>query len=163
MGSVITEGITRDVLLAGRIHLSSVDLPTITERLDAAAWAFIHAHNRNRRDERGRLRSLPPKEARRNLYGDLIGIWIELPEINRLPGVTFSFIAVSSEQWTGRFVGFTQAFAGAVADYVSLQAGESEDWRGLIKTLRRIQTNGVNVRDGLRAVGIPAFVKRFNV
>lgn len=138
---VVSASAAHDILSAsGFADPEAGEIQEIAERLDEIARSLITDHYLNRRGSQGRERSLPAKEVRQRLYADLEGIWIDLPGVSELPTVVYS----RKRQYEGRFVQFTRAFAGLVADHVDTAIGKSDErlWRGLIRTMRTLQNKG---------------------
>lgn len=152
---VITREKAESILRAAGIVLEGGDLSMAAQYLNEIARSLITNRHMARKDERGRTRTTLGSAARLELFGNLVGAWIDYPGVHRLPGVTYNDI---TGRYSGPFVTYLQGFCSAVAFYIKQQiAGDAhrqEAWRGVVRSLENIARNGVHVRDGLRMLGI---------
>ena len=155
--SVLSTDAVRAILREAGIRPSGNQLGVIAGELDGIAAAFLSERYFTGRDKRGRPRAVLGAKLRKQLFGDLYGVWIEFPGITRLPGFTYR---PGDSRYTGPFVSFVMGFCAGVANHIEEQTAGKPDatWRGTIHLLRSIERgSGVHIRDGLRAIGVQKF------
>lgn len=149
MRRVIDEAAVREILAAAQLTISDdARVASLAQELDSIAHALIRDHYANRLGRRGRIRSLPKPEIRQRFHGDLVGAWAGI-EGTEPPTLTYG----QSGEYSGPFTRFAQAVAKMVGDHIQTEFGQSEPlWRGLIKTLRTMETKGGKINGPWTAI-----------
>jgi len=133
------------------LNLTPEDERAVMARLLAVAQYVVNqeAHRaiaiqKPAKRERGR----PKDKAMREVFGGLVGIWIDYAQ--SVPGVSYFAI---DDAYRGKFVEFSQMFCGTLADTLENDPAA----RSLVRSLRDVQKHSVRVRTWLRAIGVPQF------
>jgi hypothetical protein len=166
--TVIDDNAAARILKIGRVDPGAA-LPQLAKNLDDIARAvftercFIKGRKRGRKTYT--LKKLGAK-ARRLLFGELVGFWIEAPGVEELPWATYA----RSKTYKGPFINFAMAYCGALADYLDAEArnGRAFGWsddpekseqlraeiRSVVVDLRSIEQSSSKAREGLRLLGL---------